>query len=90
MNSAKGSNNKEKLEHAQEIAQCYAQGDQKKLRDLVKAYYLLYYFPVIQSRDAAINAFLFDTSMNRGADSLQPICKMVINTMTDRNYVYSQ
>ncbi len=90
INSAKTSNNPEKLQHAQEIADCYARGDQKKLRELVKTYYLLYYFPSISSRTPAISAFLFDTSMNRGANSLQPICKMAMNTMTGRKYTFSE
>ena len=90
MNAAKNSGNTEKLQHAQEIASCFAQWDQKKLRDLVKAYYLLYYFPVVQSQNPSIGAFLLDTSMNRGADSIQPICKMVINSMTHRKYPYSK
>lgn len=90
MNSAKASNNPEKLQHAQEIASCYARGDQKKLRELVKTYYLLYYFPSVPSRTPAVSAFLFDTSMNRGANALQPICKMVMNAMTGRKYGFSK
>lgn len=90
MNAAKGSNNPKKLDHAQEIATCYDCGDQEMLRKLVKTYYLLYYFPSISSRTPAISAFLFDTSMNRGANSVQPICKMVMNAMTGRKYTFSE
>lgn len=82
MNSAKNSGNPEKLKHAQEIAACYASGDQKKLRQLVKTYYILYYFPSVLSPSSAISSFLFDTSMNRGMNSIQPICKMAINAIT--------
>lgn len=89
MNSAKNSGNPEKLKHAQEIAACYASGDQKKLRQLVKTYYILYYFPSVLSPSSAISSFLFDTSMNRGMNSIQPICKMAINAITWRKYAFS-
>lgn len=90
INSAKTSGSPEKLQHAQEIVACYASGDQQMLRKLVKTYYLLYYFPSISSRTPAISAFLLDTSMNRGANSVQPICKMVMNAMTGRKYTFSE
>lgn len=83
MEAAKKSNNPQRLAHAQEIQTCFLSGNQKKLQTLVKTYYLLYYFPNnIQSHNPAITAFLLDTSMNRGKNSLSPICQMVINEIT--------
>ena len=62
MKSARDSNNPTQIAHAEEVAKCR---NQNELRQLVKAYYILYYFPSVQSPDSAVTTFLLDTSMNR-------------------------
>ncbi len=90
LNSARNSSNPQKLLHAQEVQKlCLDGSDQELLRKCIKTYYVLYYFPKISSSYSGITRFLLDTSMNRGENSLQPICKIAINNLAGRNYVFS-